>query len=142
MGRILAIDYGRKRIGLAVTDEQKIIATALGTVPAQEVIEYLTGYLSDHEVECFVVGEPKEMTNIPSQAEKYIGPFLNLLRKTFPGKPIERFDERFTSRIALQTIRDSGIRKKKRQNKALIDSISATLILQAWLESKSMKKYK
>ncbi|MFH1161642.1 MAG: Holliday junction resolvase RuvX [bacterium] len=140
MGRILAIDYGRKRVGLAVTDERKIIATALGTVHATEVFRYLTEYLSGHEVECFVIGEPKEMTNIPSEAEKYIIPFLRILRKTFPGIRIERFDERFTSRMAVQAIRDSGIRKKQRQNKALIDSVSATLILQSYLESITLKK--
>ena len=112
MGRILAIDYGRKRVGLAVTDELKIIATALGTVHAADVIAYLKRYLSNNSVECFVVGEPRDWSN-----------------------RIERYDERFTSMIASRAIRDAGAKKSDRQNKALVDSVSATLILQSYLET-------
>ena len=96
MGRILAIDYGRKRVGLAVTDELKIIATALGTVHAADVIAYLKRYLSNNSVECFVVGEPRDWSNRPSEAERFITPFVRNLRKNFPGIRIERYDERFT----------------------------------------------
>jgi putative Holliday junction resolvase len=138
MGRILAIDYGRKRVGLAVTDEHQIIATALATVAASSAIGFLREYLLKNNVECFVIGEPKRFSNVPSEAERYIVPFLRILEKTFPGIRIERFDERFTSRIAERAIRESGIRKKRRQNKSLIDTVSATLILQSYLESRKI----
>ncbi|MBL7139165.1 MAG: Holliday junction resolvase RuvX [Bacteroidales bacterium] len=135
MGRILAIDYGKKRVGLAVTDELKIIATALGTVHAGDVIAYLKRYLRDNKVECFVVGEPKDMTNRPSEAERFITPFVKNLKKSFPGIRVERFDERFTSRMASQAILAAGAKKSDRQNKSLVDAVSATLILQSYLES-------
>jgi len=140
MGRILAIDYGRKRVGLAVTDELQIIATALGTVHAADVVTYLKRYLKDHEVECFVVGEPRTMGNRPSEAENFIAPFLKTLRKNFPGIRIERHDERFTSRMASRAILESGVKKSDRQNKALIDTVSATLILQSYLDAQEMKR--
>ncbi len=139
MGRILAIDYGRKRVGLAVTDELKIIATSLGTVHAADVIDYLKRYLMDNTVECFVVGEPKDMTNHPSEAERFIIPFVRNLKKNFPDVRIERYDERFTSLMASRAIREAGAKKSDRQNKALVDAVSATLILQSYLESKSRK---
>ncbi|NQV01089.1 MAG: Holliday junction resolvase RuvX, partial [Bacteroidia bacterium] len=107
MGRILAIDYGRKRVGLAVTDELKIIATALGTVHATDVITYLKRYLRDNTVECFVVGEPKDMGNRPSEAERFITPFVKNLRKSFPDIRIERYDERFTSLMASRAIMEA-----------------------------------
>jgi putative holliday junction resolvase len=137
MGRIIAIDYGRKRVGIAVTDELKIIATSLTTVAAHEVISFLTDYVAKNSVECFVVGEPKTLANEPSESAQYIEPFVKLLRKTFPAIPVERMDERFTSSIAMQTMRDAGLKKKDRQNKALVDSISATLILQSYMEKKN-----
>ena len=139
MGRILAIDYGKKRVGLAVTDELKIIATALGTVHAGDVIAYLKRYLRDNEVECFVVGEPKDMANRPSEAERFITPFVKNLKKSFPGIRVERFDERFTSRMASQAILAAGAKKSDRQNKSLVDAVSATLILQSYLESLALK---
>jgi len=135
MGRILAIDYGRKRVGLAVTDELKIIANPLGTVRAADIITYLKRYIKDNEVECFVVGEPKDMMNRPSEAERYIAPFLKVLKKAFPDIRIDRYDERFTSKMATQAIRDSGAKKKDRQNKAMVDTVSAVLILQSYLDS-------
>lgn len=140
MGRILAIDYGRKRIGLAVTDELKIIATALGTVHAADVMDYLKRYLRDNAVECFVVGEPKDMSNRPSEAERYILPFIRNLKKKFPAIRIERYDERFTSMMASRAILEAGAKKRDRQNKALVDAVSATLILQSYLESQAMKR--
>lgn len=136
MGRILAIDYGQKRCGLAVTDELAIIANALETVPSKELIAYLTKYVSQENVSLFVVGEPKQMNNQASDSARFIEPFIGRLRKALPQIPIERMDERFTSRMAFQSMIDAGLGKKARQNKALVDSISATLILQSYLETK------
>jgi putative Holliday junction resolvase len=140
LGRILAIDYGRKRAGLAVTDELKLIANSLVTVHSKNVIDYLKMYASKENVEAFVVGEPKQMDNTDSESAAYIEPFVKLLKKTFPSIPVKRFDERFTSKMAFQTMIDAGISKKQRRNKSLIDSISATLILQSYLESLSINK--
>jgi putative holliday junction resolvase len=137
MGRIIAIDYGQKRVGLAVTDELKIIATSLTTVPSGEAIRFLKEFLSKSEVECFVVGEPRQMNNTPSESEKYIEPFIKKLKTEFPAIPVERVDERFTSMMAVQTIRDAGAKRKTRQNKSLVDTVSATIILQSYLEMHS-----
>lgn len=134
MGRIIAIDYGQKRVGLAVTDELKIIATSLTTVPAAGVIGFLKEYISKNEVETFVVGEPKQMNNSPSGSVQFIDPFIRTLKSEFPGIPVERIDERFTSMMATQAIRDAGAKKKTRQNKSLVDTVSATIILQSYLE--------
>lgn len=137
MGRILAIDYGQKRCGLAVTDELAIIANALETVPSKELIAYLTKYVSQENVSLFVVGEPKQMNNQASDSARFIEPFIGRLRKALPQIPIERMDERFTSRMAFQSMIDAGLGKKARKNKALVDSISATIILQSYLETKT-----
>lgn len=134
MGRILAIDYGTKRTGLAVTDTSKIIATGLATVPTIELISYLKNYLAKEDVECIVVGEPKRLNNAPAQAAAATEQFLKQLIKTFPQVEIKREDERFTSKMAFQTMIDGGLGKKARQNKELVDTISATLILQSYLE--------
>jgi putative holliday junction resolvase len=138
MGRILAIDYGRKRTGLAVTDELRMIATRLGTVRSQEVIAYLKKYMSEHDVDLFIVGEPRDMKNHPSESEQYIKPFLALLKKEFPDKQVARFDERFTSLMAKHAILEAGLKKKDRQDKSLVDAVSAVLILQSYLESLSV----
>lgn len=135
MGRILAIDYGRKRTGLAVTDELQIIATALTTVETPKLMEYLTKYTSQEKVERFVVGEAKQMDNTPSESAKYIEPFVERLKKMFPAIPVERVDERFTSKMAFQAMIDGGLKKKQRQNKALIDTVSAVIILQSYMQS-------
>jgi len=135
MGRILAIDYGRKRVGIAVTDPLQMIANGLETVAAKDIWEYLSDYMRREEVETIVVGEPRDMMNRPSDASRFVEPFVKKLRKTYPEMKIERFDERFTSKMAFQTMIDGGLSKKKRRNKALIDTISATLILQSYLES-------
>jgi putative Holliday junction resolvase len=136
MARILAIDYGKVRTGIAVTDELQIIASGLETVATSELISFLKSYTSSENVELFVVGEPKQMNNDPSESEALIIPFLEKLKKAIPTIPIERVDERFTSKMAFQTMIDSGLSKKKRKNKALVDEISATLILQSYLYSK------
>lgn len=135
MGRIVALDFGRKRTGIAVTDEMRIIASGLTTVGAHEIMPFLKNYVATENVDLFVVGEPKQMDNTPSESEALIQPFLKLLAKTFPKIPIARYDERFTSKMAFQTMIDSGLKKKQRQNKALVDEISATIILQAYLNS-------
>ncbi len=135
MGRIIAIDYGRKRVGIAVTDEQKIIATPLTTVHSKDIIEFLQDYISKENVECIIVGEPKQMDYTASEAEKFIKPFFNRIKKLFPALIVERYDERFTSKIAFQAMIDGGLKKKARQDKALIDKISATIILQSYLAS-------
>jgi putative holliday junction resolvase len=135
MGRIVAIDYGQKRVGLAVTDELKLIATSLGAVPAHDIFVFLRDYVSKNQVECFVVGEPKQMNNTPSESVRFIDPFVKQMRKEFPGIPVERMDERFTSLMASRTIRDSGINQKARRNKSLVDTVSATILLQSFLDS-------
>ncbi|MEO1031766.1 MAG: Holliday junction resolvase RuvX [Bacteroidota bacterium] len=138
MGRILAIDYGTKRTGLAVTDELQIIASGLTTVATKDLLQFLKDYVASENVEKFVVGEPKQMDNTASESEVHIQKFLEQLTKVIPHIPIERVDERFTSKMAFQTMIDSGLKKKQRQNKALIDEISATLILQSYLSKKSL----
>lgn len=135
MGRILAIDYGTKRTGLAVTDEMQIIASGLTTVDTKELLAFLINYTDSENVEKFVVGLPRQMDNTTSESEVYIQKFLKQLAKTLPNIPVMRVDERFTSKMAFQTMIDSGLNKKQRQNKALIDEISATLILQSYLAS-------
>ena len=133
MARLMAIDYGSKRVGVAVTDPLKIIATGLTTVHAKDIIKFLQNYFSKETVECIVVGEPKQLNNQVSSSAVSVEKFIKELKKYFPKLLIERMDERFTSQIALQTMIDSGLKKKSRQNKALVDEISATLILQSYL---------
>lgn len=137
MARILAIDYGRKRVGLAVTDPLQIIANSLTTVHSKDIWAFLDEYLKKEDVECIVVGYPKQMNNEASEAVKYINPFIKKLVKTYPNMDIKQVDERFTSKMAHQTMIDAGLKKKARQNKALVDTISATIILQSYLEQKS-----
>lgn len=133
MGRIVALDFGKVRTGVAVTDELQLIASGLITVQTKELLFFLKNYIEKENVDKIVVGEPKQMNNEASEAEVLIIPFLEKLAITFPKIPIERQDERFTSKMAFQTMIDSGLKKKQRQNKALIDEISATIILQAYL---------
>ena len=137
MGRIIAIDYGRKRVGLAVTDELKMIANPLTTVHSKDIISFLKEYCANEIVECFVVGEPKQMDNTPSESMRFITPFVKKLKKEIPEIPVEMADERFTSKIASQAMITAGLKKKDRQNRALVDKISAVLILQSYLEMKS-----
>ncbi|QLG46331.1 Holliday junction resolvase RuvX [Costertonia aggregata] len=136
MGRIIALDYGMKRTGIAVTDELQIIASGLTTVDTRTLLDYLKEYFSKNEVDTIVVGEPKQMDNTPSESEALITPFLEKMANVFPHIPVEREDERFTSKMAFQTMIDSGLGKQKRRNKGLVDEISATLILQSYLNRK------
>ena len=140
MGRILAIDYGRKRVGIAVTDPLQIIATRLTTVATHEIWLFLKEYFSKENVEKVIVGYPMQMNNQPSEAVKYINPFLQKFQKDYPDMLLEQVDERFTSKMAFQTMIDAGLKKKDRQNKATIDGVSATIILQSYLEQKKYNK--
>ena len=136
MGRILAIDYGTKRTGIAITDELQIIASGLTTLPTAGLISFLKDYVKKENVELFVIGEPKQMNNEVSESEVFIKQFIEQLNKTIPNVPIERVDERFTSKIAVKSMIESGLKKSKRKDKAIIDEISATLILQSYLQRK------
>ena len=136
MARILAFDYGKKRTGIAVTDELQIIASGLTTIETKKIFSFLTEYIKKENVELFIVGEPKQMDNTESESEHFIKIFINKLSTTFQKIPIKRIDERFTSKMAFQSMIDSELRKKQRQNKALVDEISATIILQSYLNQK------
>jgi len=136
MSRVLALDYGLKRTGVAITDELQLIASGLTTVMTKDIFIFLSDYLNKEKVELFVIGKPKQMNNTDSESEALIKPFIKKLQKEFPEIPIVRVDERFTSKMAFQTLIDSGLKKNKRQNKALVDEVSATLILQSYLSSK------
>ncbi len=140
MGRILAIDYGLKRTGLAVTDTLQMIANGLATVPTAELIAYLSTYISKEKVETIVIGLPKQMNNEPSESMKYIEAFAALLKKNFSNIEITFYDERFTSVLAHRAMLDGGLKKKKRQNKELVDEISAVIILQSYLENIKYQK--
>jgi putative Holliday junction resolvase len=142
MGRILAIDYGSKRVGLAVTDPLQIIASPLATVKVSETEAFIAEYMSRETVDEIVVGYPVQMNNKPSESVKYIDPFLKRLGKLFPGKPVHLADERFTSKMALRTMIDAGTGKKERMDKSIVDRISASIILQSFLELRSVKKEK
>ena len=140
MGRVLAIDYGQKRVGLAVTDELRMIAGALATVHSKDVITFLKDYTSREKVDCFVVGYPLTLQNQLSESARFTEPFVRLLQKTFPAIPVERVDERFTSKMASAAILQSGAKKKDRQDKGLVDKVSAVIILQSYLEMNSFLK--
>jgi len=134
LARIIGIDYGSKRVGLATTDPLKIIATGLTTVETPGLFPFLSNYILSNEVECFVVGYPVNMDNTPGKFTGEVDKFIDKLKITFPGIAVEHIDERLTSKMAFQTMIDSGIGKMKRRNKSLIDKISATIILQSYLE--------
>ncbi len=136
MPRILAIDYGQKRTGIAVTDELQIIASGLTTVPSETIIPFLKDYFSKENVIKVIVGEPKQMNGEPSESTAVIESFIEKFQKNFPDMKLVRVDERFTSKMAFQTMIDSGLKKKQRQNKALIDEIAATILLQDYLTRK------
>lgn len=138
MGRILAIDYGKKRTGIAVSDTLQLIANGLTTVPTAELMSFLTDYVSREPVERIIVGLPKQMNNEASENMKRIEPFVRTLRKAMPNIPVEYVDERFTSVLAHRAMLEGGLKKKARQDKALVDEISATIILQDYLESKRL----
>ncbi|MEL6811499.1 MAG: Holliday junction resolvase RuvX [Bacteroidota bacterium] len=136
MARILALDYGSRRTGVAVTDELQLIASGLTTVETQELIPFLISYFTEEKVELVLVGEPKQKDGTHSSVEEDIRKFLTKFSETFPEMQVLRVDERFTSKMAFQTMIDSGLKKKQRRNKALIDEISATILLQSYLERK------
>lgn len=136
MSRIVAIDYGRKRTGVAVTDPMQVIANGLATVPTCRLMDFLLKYMQEEKVERIIIGHPKQMNNEDSENMKNIIPFVNRLKKVLPDIPVEWVDERFTSVLAHQAMLMGGLKKKDRQNKALVDEISATIILQSYLESK------
>ena len=136
MARILSIDYGKKRTGLAVTDPLQIIAGGLATVSTSELFEWLQAYLAKEQVERIIIGEPRQPNGQPSENLARVQQFVNRWRKAVPSVPIEYFDERFTSVLAHQAMLDGGLKKKARQDKALVDEISATIILEEYLRSK------
>lgn len=136
MARILAIDYGIKRTGIAVTDELQIIASGLTTVPSEAAIVFLKDYFSKENVAKVLIGEPKQMDGTPSESTPVIEKFVVDFKIAFPEMPIVRVDERFTSKMAFQTMIDSGLNKKQRQNKGLVDEIAATILLQDYLTRK------
>ena len=140
MARILSIDYGQKRTGLAVTDPLQIIAGGLATVSTSGLFDWLKDYLSKESVERIIIGEPKQTNGQPSENLARVQQFVNRWKKAFPQVPIEYYDERFTSVLAHQAMIDGGLKKKARQDKGLVDEISATIILQDYLESKKVKR--
>lgn len=137
MARILGIDYGRKRCGVAVTDPLKIIASALGTVPTHTLLSYISDYISREEVELIVIGEPSQLNGQPSESMRYIKPFVEQLRQKLPQMPVVMYDERFTSTIAHRAMIDGGMKKSDRKDKSRVDSIAATIILNDYLESRN-----
>ncbi|SHE73401.1 putative holliday junction resolvase [Mariniphaga anaerophila] len=136
MGRILAIDYGRKRVGLAVSDPQQIIANKLATVATHTIWDFLQTYFKNEKVDEVVIGYPLQMNNTASEAVVYINPFIKKFKQKYPEIPLEMADERFTSKLAFQTMIDGGVKKAGRRNKAMVDAISATIILQSYMEQK------
>jgi putative holliday junction resolvase len=139
MGRIIGIDWGLKRIGLAVTDPLQIFASPLITVSAPEFDDFIRTYLKTEEIDAFVIGYPVQMNNKPSESVTYINPFIKKLKKEYPEKHIYLADERFTSQMALRTMIDGGVKKKDRQDKTMVDKISASIILQSFLDNRSNK---
>lgn len=133
LGRIIAIDYGQKKVGFAVTDELQIIANGLDTVHVSKAFDFLKDYVSKEKVDVIVIGDPRKMDNSQSDSARFIEPFVNRVKKEIPDIPVVRMDERFTSKMAFQTMIDAGLGKKARQNKELVDKISATIILQSYL---------
>lgn len=136
MGRILAIDYGTKRVGVAATDELQIIASPLDTVHSSQIVQFLTDYMAKNAVDLIVIGEPKRLNNEATDSTKLINEFVVHITRKFPFVKIDRMDERFTSKMAKQAILLAGVNKKRRQEKELVDMISATLILQSYMEFK------
>lgn len=139
MARLLAIDYGKKRTGIAVSDEMQIIAGGLTTVATVELFDFILDYVKREPVERIVVGLPKQMNNEPSENMRRVEPFVNRLRKLLPDIPVDYHDERFTSVLAQRTIIEAGIKKMARRNKELVDEVSATIILQSYMESRLMR---
>lgn len=140
MGRLLAIDYGTKRTGLAVTDILKIIATGLTTVFTKDLFDFLKSYIAQETVDCIIVGAPRQLNNQPSENMKHVEAFVNRLKREMPQMQIFYYDERFTSVMAHKTMIEGGLKKKDRQDKALVDKVSAVILLQSYMESSMYKK--
>ncbi len=138
MGRILAIDYGKRRTGIAVTDPLQIIATGLTTVDTSELKAFIKKYITENEVDSIVMGLPRQMSGEMSESYKYIKPFCDWLKKELPEKELIYEDERFTSKLAMRAMIAGGVKKSDRRNKALIDKVSATIILQSYLQNRSL----
>lgn len=136
MPRLMSFDFGTKRLGIAVTDPLQIFATGLTTIHPKDIVEFITQYLEKEQIETFIVGEPKQMDGTASQSAQHVKGFVTILNKHFPAIPVELVDERFTSKIASATIAQSGLKKSDRQKKELVDTISAVIILQSFLERK------
>ena len=134
MGRIIGIDFGRKRIGIAVSDPLNIFASPAGTVNSQEFEPFIDNYLKTEIIDCFVIGYPVQMNNKPSESVKYLEPFIRRLKKKYPEIPVNLTDERFTSQIAMQSMIAGGMKKSDRMDKSVIDKVSAAIILQSWLD--------
>jgi len=141
LGRILAIDYGKKRVGIAVTDPLKLIATGLCTVASNDAIKFLKEYTLKESVERIIIGLPKQMDYSESESMVYIKPFLAQLAKHFPAIPVEAYDERFTSKLAQRAIIDAGVKKMDRRDKSLVDMVSATIILQSYMQSLELRNF-
>ncbi|MCH1437136.1 Holliday junction resolvase RuvX [Flavobacteriales bacterium] len=139
MARLLALDYGTKRVGIAITDELQMIASGLCTVRAHDCMDYLKDYISKESVSAIVLGLPKDLNNQKTDSTPYVKGFAKQLRKAFPELEVHYVDERFTSKMAFQSMIDGGLKKKARQNKALVDEVSATLILQSFMEQRNFK---
>ena len=139
MPRLLAFDFGTKRLGIAVTDPMQLFATGLTTIHPKDVIEFLKKYLLTEQIETFIVGDPKQMEGSPSQSAPMVKGFVTILKKHFPEIPVAMMDERFTSKMASAAIAQSGLKKSDRQKKELVDTVSATIILQSYLEKKSFQ---
>ena len=135
MGRLMCIDYGRKRCGVAVTDELRIVATGLATVPAGELLAFIKNYVSANRVDAIIVGKPTTMGGEPSESMAYIVPFVRSLERALPDMPVRFYDERFTSALAHRSMIDGGLRQKARRDKALVDRMAATIILNDYLQS-------
>jgi len=135
----MGIDYGRKRVGIAVTDPGRMIASGLTTVGAHEVLIFIKNYIDKEEVDAFIVGQPRQLDNQPSESAGLVKSFVTGLSRKFPDIPVHMVDERFTSKMASRAMLDGGLKKKQRQNKALVDSVSAALILQSYMESKTFQ---
>ena len=137
MGCLVGIDFGTKRTGLSCTDPNQMIASGLNNLPTAEVLPFLKEYCQRENVDAFVIGQPLQRDGMPSSVETKIGEFIEALKRSFPNQKIERYDERFTSKIAMQSLIEGGLKKKKRADKGLIDQVSATLILQSFLDYKT-----
>lgn len=140
LARILALDIGKKRIGIAVTDPQQMISNSLKTSAAEEIWGFLDLYFKSEKVDCVVVGYPVQLNNQPSQGQYYVDKFIETFIKRYPALPIEKYDERFTSHLAMQAMIDGGVKKNNRRNKALVDTISATIILQDFMIYRDLKR--